>query len=84
MLVRDQMDELRHPITGEYFDSKSTFREATRRNGGIELGSDIQNAKPTSDQVSSADVGEAIRKVKSGYKPVIGSGGAEGWSEPRG
>lgn len=78
-VINDQMDELRHPATGAMIGSKSEFRQATRLNGGIELGSDTLNVSPTLDQVSSADVGEAIRKVASGYKPTLGTG-TEGWN----
>lgn len=82
MLIRDQMDDLRHPATGKHYSSKSDFRRATRQSGALEVGSDTIGAKPTLDQVSSADVGEAIRKVKAGYKPVLADGGTVGWGEP--
>ncbi len=80
MVVNDQMDELRHPNTGKHYGSKSEFRRATRLSGGIELGSDTLNVSPHVDQVSQSDVGEAIQKVKAGYKPVLGTG-SEGWSD---
>ena len=79
MLIRDQMDGLRHPITGNLMDSKSAFREVTRQNGGVELGSDKLNASPLRDTSYASDVGEAIRKVNSGYKPNVTGEGSEGW-----
>jgi len=35
---QDTMEPLKHPFTGEVFDSKSAFRRVTKANGGVEVG----------------------------------------------
>lgn len=79
MLVRDQMPELWHPSTGEVIDSKSHFREITRRSGGVEVGNDTQVDRRTYDQAAPSDVAEAVQKVKQGYRPPATDEGSEGW-----
>jgi len=38
MIISDHMDTLRHPATGLYSDSKSTFRKMTAAAGCMEMG----------------------------------------------
>ena len=38
MIISDQMDAIKHPATGLYSDSKSTFRRMTKASGCIEVG----------------------------------------------
>ncbi len=79
MLIRDQMDALRHPITGDRVDSKAQFRGITRQNGGVEVGNDKIDVSPTRDTTYEKDVGEAIRKLNSGYTPPPLDTAKEGW-----
>ncbi len=79
MLIRDQMDPLRHPITGDMIESKNEFRAITRKNGGEELGNDKQTVSPPRDTTYESDVGEAIRKVNEGYRPNVTETATEGW-----
>ena len=39
-VIPDEMDALRHPATGEMISSKSKFRQITRQNGCIEIGTE--------------------------------------------
>lgn len=38
MIISDNMDALRHPATGLYTDSKSSFRKMTQASGCVEVG----------------------------------------------
>ncbi len=40
LFIQDEMPETRHPVTGEYFTSKSKFRAVTRALGYEEIGND--------------------------------------------
>lgn len=56
---------------GVPYSSKSAFRAECKAQGLIELGNDaplttVDNRKP----VTKADVGEAYRKVRDGYRPA--------------
>ena len=79
MLIRDQMDALRHPITGDMIESKTEFRSITKKNGGEELGNDKLDVSPPRDTTYASDVGEAVRKVNEGYRPTVTETGSEGW-----
>ncbi len=80
MLIRDQMDALRHPITGDMVESKAQFRGITRQNGGVEVGNDKANVSPPKDTSYGNDVGAAIQKLNSGYRPTITDTASEGWN----
>lgn len=70
MLISDALADLTNPMDMRKYDSKSEFRKTTKRLGGVELGNDSYGAKPELDKVHISDVGEAIRKVNAGYKPM--------------
>lgn len=74
-IIRDHMEALLHPATGQRFDSKSEFRRATKEAGCVEYGNDLpammaQPRKPVRDEggVEKALVG-AWKKLNEGYKP---------------
>lgn len=61
MLIRDGMDALVHPATGQTFESKSQFREVTRANGLTEVGNDtmgdtrqVRFERPTQHEIARA------------------------------
>lgn len=65
----DHMDPLRHMATGEIFDSKSRFREATRASGCLELGNDASvTTKPrqTDRKQLRNDIHQAISELEAG------------------
>jgi len=69
-IIRDGMDALQHPVTGEIMDSKSAFRRVTREHGMVEVGDQAPTAPPprARDDIK-ADVVEAVRALKEGYVP---------------
>lgn len=70
-VIRDGLNDLRHPATGEIVDSKARFRRITRDSGCEEVGT--SEMKPGAPPRISAndDVGRAIRMVKEGYRPEV-------------
>ncbi len=82
MVITDTMDALRHPATGDMVDSKAHFRKVTRDHGAQEVGTDQVGASAPKDTTYAADVGGAIQKLKSGYKPAISGEGSAGWTDP--
>lgn len=84
MVIRDGMDDLRHPVTGEMFDSKSKFRQTTKAAGCIELGNDrFTPSRPTEADVRN-DVHKAVQMLHQGYRPdpipqSQWGGKGEGW-----
>jgi hypothetical protein len=80
MLISDQMADTWHPKDGKHYASKSEFRAVTRQGGSEEIGNDVTSDNRTSDPVTKSDVGEAIRKVREGYRPTVETDGKEGWS----
>ncbi len=49
-VISDEMPLTKHPITGEYIDSKSKFREITKAHGYTEVGNDYVNYNPENDK----------------------------------
>ena len=80
MLLRDQMDAIRNPATGLLYESKSAYRSALRAAGCEELGNDVLVTSRPEDATVTNDVGEALRKVKGGYKPQVDETAVEGWN----
>lgn len=68
-IVRDQMDELRHPATGQITDSKSHFRRMTREAGCIEVGTSEMPEQRREMPDARRDVGEAYQMLNQGYRP---------------
>jgi hypothetical protein len=42
---QDTMDATWHPVNGQFYDSKSKFREVTRASGRTEIGNDYCNSR---------------------------------------
>lgn len=71
-IIRDTMDHAQHPATGQYFDSKSRFREVTKAHGLIEVGNDSRNSrKPAEDQGKAITkaVAQAYEMLEQGHVP---------------
>lgn len=69
-IIRDTMDALQHPATGQVMDSKSAFRRATRDAGCVEIGDQAPATLPNRGPVDvKADIIEAMQAVKEGYTP---------------
>lgn len=80
ILIRDQMDPLWHPTTGEYLDSKSEFRAVTKAHGGEEVGNDMQTDNRKYDECTADDIGRSIQMLNEGYQPGVSETATEGWS----
>lgn len=65
-------DALWHPCTGEMVDSKSRFREITKRHGGEEIGTEVQRDRRKYDAgCSGNDVRRAVEMLQGGYRPQL-------------
>ena len=85
-IIRDSMDALVHPATGETLDSKSRFREVTKAHGLVEVGTDTMqtNHNPTRELAASRkrDIAEAWQMAEQGYQaPPVES--VSDWGETR-
>lgn len=69
-IITDSMpDRLWHPCDGNYYDSKSRFREVTKAHGGIEVGNESQkcvesNRFQFNRDERKQDIAAAIRELK--------------------
>ena len=79
MIIRDGMDAIINPANGMYYESKSSFEKATRAAGCVCVGNDAPTtpADPIGDRISKDEIGEAIQKVRQGYKPTLTNEPAE-------
>jgi hypothetical protein len=58
---------------GKTYDSKSSLRASYRAHGMREMGNDAPSAPtgPAREKITCDEIGEAIAKVKQGYKPQV-------------
>jgi hypothetical protein len=69
-IIRDVMDAVQHPATGQTLDSKSRFREVTRAHGLEEVGNDVpirRHPRPTS---ARQDIADAYDMIEQGHTPA--------------
>lgn len=81
-VISDTIDGTWHPGDGKTYDSKASFRRATKQRGMVEVGTERQSDKrDTSPGDLRRDIGEAIRKVNQGYRPETESQrfNGDGW-----
>lgn len=77
MVVSDAMDAVLCHADGKYYDSKSAMHATHKAHGLIEVGNDIDatlkmaSAKPERPKVTKAEIAEAVKKVKNGYRPEL-------------
>jgi hypothetical protein len=87
-IIRDSMDAMQHPATGEVFDSKSRFREVTRANGLVEMGSDAPICRNSGNDARAQEKGvtdalvQAYAMLEQGYQPPPNESLAD-WGETR-
>ena len=55
MVISDSMDALRHPATGLYSDSKSSFRRMTKAAGCVEIGDQAPTENRPPDTLASKE-----------------------------
>lgn len=69
-IIRDGMGALRHPATGQMFDSKSEFRRATKDAGCEELGNDVpMHHEYQAPADIKGDIAQAMNMLDQGYQP---------------
>jgi hypothetical protein len=66
-LNSDTMNAMRHPITGKFMDSKSSFRAITRAHGCVEVGNetmrDTRKITGMDSGTRRADIARAIQEL---------------------
>lgn len=60
-IITDSMDAVRHPVTGQYMDSKSEFRKITRAAGCEEMGN--EQPRDRRDWSIPSGLGQDIKRV---------------------
>ena len=85
-VISDNIPDLVHPANGKRYDSKSAFRKVTKAHGYQEVGTEKQkDTRKLGHQDFKRDVGEAIQKLREGYRPNDGPwakgdySGGDGW-----
>jgi hypothetical protein len=84
-IIRDTMAGAQHPATGEYFDSKSRFREVTKAHGLVEVGNDYRNNQTThadNGKAVTQAVAQAYEMLEQGYTPPPNESLSD-WGETR-
>ena len=70
MIIKDEMGAVQSQLTGKIYDSKSGLRKEYKAHGVTEIGNEkIQPHTPKRPQISKEEIGQAIQKVKAGYRP---------------
>jgi len=70
MIIRDGLPDLKHMANGKIYDSKRAFSQATKDAGCVEIGNEMPKQTDNSvPPVTKAEVAEAYKKVRDGYKP---------------
>lgn len=65
-VIRDEMDPVFHPATGQILDSKSNFRKITRERGLTEVGNDAWPTRvPERVPKPGPDIKRAIEELRS-------------------
>lgn len=73
MIALDTIDPLQHPADGRYYTSKSEIRRVAKAHNLIEVGTERQTDNRKNDAVTRDEVGAAIQKLNSGYRPNVQS-----------
>jgi hypothetical protein len=69
-IIRDHMDPLLHPCTGETLDSKSAFRAVTKAHGCVEVGNELPTPRRLEYDHADLqrDVAQAYAMLEQGYQ----------------
>ena len=73
-IIRDGLDNVRNPVDGRTYDSKSAYYQAVKAAGCEIVGNEAEkmaSVAPARSNVGGDEVGAALHKVKQGYKPDI-------------
>lgn len=74
-IIRDTMDALLHPATGQMIDSKAEFRRVTRERGYEEIGNEVEAHMAPRPMVRAgdieADIAQAYDMVEQGHTTPV-------------
>src|ERR1700720_2878950 len=73
-IIRDGLDDVKNPVDGKVYDSKSAYYQAVRAAGCEIVGNEAEKmVGPSSARpdVGRDEIGAALHKVKEGYKPEL-------------
>ena len=77
MVISDSMNAVRCMADGKMYESKRGMAATHRERGYMEVGNEIDATmklaaqKPERPKITKAEIGEAIAKVKAGYRPNL-------------
>jgi hypothetical protein len=73
-VIGDHLDDVQNPADGKIYESKSNYYRAVKEAGCEIVGNEAQKMVETHSEprsnVATSEIGEALRKVKEGYKPA--------------
>lgn len=73
-IIRDELDNVKNPVDGKLYDSKSAYYQAVKAAGCEIVGNEAEKMIGPSDARSNVgrdEIGAAVQKVKQGYKPEL-------------
>jgi hypothetical protein len=73
MIISDHLDDVKNPVNGKIYDSKSSYYQAVKDAGCVIVGNEAENLMSTKRQIPSIGrdaVARAAQKLKQGYKPA--------------
>jgi hypothetical protein len=73
MIISDHLDDVKNPVDGKTYDSKSAYYQTVKAAGCEIVGNEAEKMVATSDKRSNVgreEIKEALHKVKQGYKPA--------------
>lgn len=74
-IIRDGLDNVKNPVDGKLYDSKSAYYQAVKAAGCEIVGNEAEKMVAPSTarpDVGRDEIGAALNKVKQGYKPELG------------
>jgi hypothetical protein len=73
VVLEDTMPMTWHPVNGQYYDSKSKFRQVTKAHGCVEAGNDLKTKdggfRGLYSRPKQESIREAIAKAARGDRP---------------
>jgi len=71
MIISDHLDGVKNPVDGKLYDSKSAYYQAVKDAGCEIIGNESPRRPYAAPDVKAEEIGEALHKVKEGYKPDL-------------
>jgi hypothetical protein len=73
-IIRDALDNVKNPVNGKLYDSKSAYYQAVRAAGCEIVGNEAEKmvGEPFArSNVGADEIRASLHKVKQGYKPEL-------------